>query len=264
MNGSPERRPRYFVRVATKYRHDMASMNTGEFVRARQLSASQPDESVEAGGFGRIGQSHALLGNAKSKVAPISRAITEETGMDQKANANETRPSQGALINELFARHYRGSLRTAYKILRSKEDAEDAVQNAYCAAFRNFNKFRGESSFKTWITRIVVNCCLTRFRDHHSGPLLALDDILPTLASRAATPEALCYLRELEAAHTKAASKLPENLKNVYARCLVAGVAFPAVAHQLGLTTAAAKSRLFRARRKVEESLQSVVKGRAA
>jgi RNA polymerase sigma-70 factor (ECF subfamily) len=184
--------------------------------------------------------------------------------MYQQANVNETLPSQGDAINELFAQHYGASLRTAYRILRSKEDAEDAVQTACFAAFRNFNKFRGESSFKTWIARIVVNSCLMQLRERRAKRQVALHDIQPALESHALTPETLCYQRELQAAHTKAAARLPQKLKDVYAPCLIADIAFPAVAHHLGLTKSAAKSRLFRARRRVEHSLQSVIRGKAA
>ena len=191
--------------------------------------------------------------------APARRRLE----MYKQARVNEALPSQGDAINKLFAQHYRASLRTAYRILRSKEDSEDAVQTAYCAGFRHFHRFRGESSFKTWMTRIVVNCCLMQLRERRR-PQVALDDVQPALESRAATPETLYYLRQLQAAHTNAASKLPPNLKDVYGPCLIADTEFPTVAHQLGLTAAAAKSRLFRARRKVERDLQSVVQRRAA
>ena len=184
--------------------------------------------------------------------------------MYQQANVNEALPSQGGAINELFAQHYKASLRTAYRILRSNQDSEDVVQTAYCAGFRHFHRFRGESSFKTWVTRIVVNCCLMQLRERRARPRVALDDVQPALESRAATPETLCYLRQLRAAHTNAASKLPPNLKDVYGPCLIADIEVPTVAHQLGLTATAAKSRLFRARRKVERDLQSVVQRRAA
>ena len=183
--------------------------------------------------------------------------------MYQQANVNETLPSQGDAINELFAQHYGVSLRTAYRILRSKEDAEDAVQTAYCAAFRNFNNFRGESTFKTWITRIVVNSCFVQLRERRAKRQVSLDDIQPAPESHALTPEALCYQRELQAAHTKAALRLPQKLKDVYAP-LIAEIEFSTVTHHLGLTANAAKSRLFRARRRVEHSLQSVIQGRAA
>jgi len=184
--------------------------------------------------------------------------------MYQQPNAKEALPSQGNEISELFVQHYKASLRTARNMLRSKEDAEDAVQTAYCAAFYNFNKFRHESSFKTWITRIVVNCCLMQLRERSARPQVALDDLLRAPESPVITPEALCYQRELQAAHKRAVSRLPQGLKDVYAPCMIAGVACPTVAHQLGLTAPAAKSRLFRARRKVEHSLQSVIQRRAA
>ena len=69
--------------------------------------------------------------------------------MCQEANLLNVPPFRRDSLNELFAEHYKASLWTALRILRSKEDSEDAVQNAYCAAFRNFHQFRGESSFKT-------------------------------------------------------------------------------------------------------------------
>jgi len=99
--------------------------------------------------------------------------------MDRQANVNKTLPAKGDVINDLFAQHYRASLRTAFRILRSNEDADDAVQNAYFEAFRHFNKFRGESSFKTWITRIVVNCYLMHLRERHYRPQVPLDDVPP-------------------------------------------------------------------------------------
>src|SRR5262249_22422088 len=62
-------------------------------------------------------------------------------------------------IAELFRRHYPSSLSVARRILGSGEDSYDAVQTAYCSAFEHFSSFRGEAGFRTWITRIVMNCC---------------------------------------------------------------------------------------------------------
>jgi len=184
--------------------------------------------------------------------------------MHQKAGVNEARLSQEDVINELFSQHYKASLRTAYRILRSKEDSEDAVQTAYCAAFRHLPHFRGESSFKTWITRIVVNCCLMQLRERRARLQVVFDEILHGLKSHALTPETLCYLRELQVAHTTAASTLPPSLRDVYGPCLVDDLGLSTVAHHLGLTASAAKSRLFRGRRKVGRVLQSAIQRRAA
>ena len=49
-------------------------------------------------------------------------------------------------------------------LLGDPEDARDAVQDAFVKAFESRNKFRGESSLSTWITKILVNCCMTRLR----------------------------------------------------------------------------------------------------
>jgi len=184
--------------------------------------------------------------------------------MCQQTNVRDSVPSPGDAINELFAEHYKTCLRTAYRILRSREDSEDAVQSAYCAACRAFDRFRGESSVKTWITRIVVNCCLMQLRERRARLQVTLDELLPGLKSHALTPETLYYLRELQVAHTTAASTLPPNLKDVYGPCLIDDIGLSTVAHHLGLTAPAAKSRLFRARRKVERVLQSALQRRAA
>ena len=179
-------------------------------------------------------------------------------------HATEASLSTHELIDELFARHYRASFLTANRILRSTEDAEDAVQTAYCAAFRHFDTFRGESSFKTWITRIVVNCCLIQLRERRARKEFQVDDVERTEASHAATPELLCYFTELQAAHVKAASRLPKLLYAVYAESVIQEEPLSKASVQLGLTTAAAKSRLFRARKSIEHTLLPVLQRRAA
>jgi RNA polymerase sigma-70 factor (ECF subfamily) len=58
---------------------------------------------------------------------------------------------------ELLGRHYASSLGLARGILRSEEESQDAVQSAYFSALRYIRNFRGAATFKTWITRIVIN-----------------------------------------------------------------------------------------------------------
>lgn len=184
--------------------------------------------------------------------------------MYQQTNMNETLASQGDAINELFAQRHKASLRTTSSIFRPMEDSEDAVSTAHCAALRHFHSFRGESPFKTWFTRMVVNCGLMQLRENRARPRVALEDIQRAPASNTATPETLCYLAESQAAHKTAASRRPKGLHDIYAESAISGIAFPKVADQLGLTASAAKSRLFRARKRVERSLQSTIQRRAA
>ena len=72
---------------------------------------------------------------------------------------------------ELFRRQYPHSIAVARRTLPAQDEFLDAVQAAYLCAFRKFQSFRAEASFKTWITRIVLNQCVMCLR-----PLSATDE----------------------------------------------------------------------------------------
>lgn len=159
-----------------------------------------------------------------------------------------------AAIGELFGRHYPSSLRLARGILRSEDESQDAVQVAYISAFQHLDSFRGDASFKTWITRIVVNSCLAQARGaRHRVTWLHLDDpnCAPgpdVLASQESTPETSAWCREIASALAQAAAKLPGHLREAFTLSAISGLSVKDVAATLGLTEAAAKTRLFRAR----------------
>ena len=67
-------------------------------------------------------------------------------------------------IGHVIAANNQRLFRTAWSILRSRPDAEEAVQAAYLAAFANIGSFEARSSLSTWLTRIVVNEALGRRR----------------------------------------------------------------------------------------------------
>lgn len=58
---------------------------------------------------------------------------------------------------ELYKRYVRAMLNTSFRILNNREDAEDAVQEAFVKAFRKLESYRGEASFGAWLKRIVIN-----------------------------------------------------------------------------------------------------------
>ena len=171
-------------------------------------------------------------------------------------------------IAELVGRYYPASLRFARGFLRHTEDAQDAVQMAYFVAFRRLETFRGEASFKTWISRIVVNCCLLQMRearrkvtwvrleDCHGkqGP-----DLLP---SREPTPEKTTWCREISSAFSAAVARLPIHLREAYTLFEISDLSLEEVALTLGLSVSATKTRVFRARAGIRRSLQPVWSGR--
>jgi RNA polymerase sigma-70 factor (ECF subfamily) len=170
-------------------------------------------------------------------------------------------------IAELVGRHYPASLQLARGFLRHTEDAQDAVQAAYFLAFRRLEHFRGEASFKTWITRIVVNCCLLQLREaRRRVTWLRLEDrngmqgpdMLP---SHAPTPEKATWCGEISSALSAAVAKLPRHLREAYTLFEISGLSLREVASTLGLSVSATKTRLFRARAGIRMSLQPVWSG---
>lgn len=177
--------------------------------------------------------------------------------------ARSERGDQEALA-ELFRRHYKASLRLARGIMRSEDDAQDAVQTAYVSAFQHFRSFRAESSFKTWISRIVINCCVMQMRSPwRRAGRVPLDELpggrgADLLVCPAPTPERSAYSREIHSAVGRALSLLPRHLRDPFTLCCVSGLSIKEVAAVLGLTQAATKTRVFRARARVRVHLQPV------
>jgi len=168
-----------------------------------------------------------------------------------------------AAIAELFGRHYGSSLRVARGILRSEEDSQDAVQLAYSSAFQHLQGFRGDACFKTWITRIVANCCFMQLRERRRHvAFVYLDDLQggrrgDALASPTPTPEKSTWRREITSAVSHAVSRLPATQREVYSLS-ESGMALQEIAARLGLTVPAVKTRLFRARAALRLQLKPV------
>jgi RNA polymerase sigma-70 factor (ECF subfamily) len=74
----------------------------------------------------------------------------------------------------LVRRHQANCSKVAFAILRDWPDAEDEVQNALWQAFQQIGQFKQDSQFSTWLTRIVINQCLTRLRQTRQARLLSL------------------------------------------------------------------------------------------
>ncbi len=149
-------------------------------------------------------------------------------------------------------------------ILHHSDEAQDAVQVAYFLAFRRLDNFRGESSFKTWIGRIVVNCCLLQLREaRRRMNWVQLDPQRADLiASHGLTPEKTAWGREISTAFSSAVARLPEHLRETYTLFAISGLSLREVAVAMGLSISATKTRLFRARAGLRSSLQPVWGGR--
>lgn len=165
-------------------------------------------------------------------------------------------------FTELVERHQSTSKRLALSILRDQSDAEDEVQNALWKAYEHLGQFQQDAKFSTWLSRIVVNQCLMRLRKDRRVRFLYLDDgvvgeeiatlDLPDLTE--SPEEALAHL-EIGSVLKAEINRIPPMLREVFVLRDVDELPMPDVASRLGISIAAAKSRLLRARLELRERM---------
>lgn len=162
----------------------------------------------------------------------------------------------------LIERHYASCEKLAFSILRDREDAEDEVQNACWKAYEHIGQFQRDAKFSTWLTRIVVNQCLMRLRQLKRARLSYLDDVAEEdgrafeLPSQEESPEQALAKSEMAEVLHEEIRRIPALLRNVFLLREVQQLPMPEVAKRLGISVAAAKSRLLRARHELRLRLE--------
>ena len=176
---------------------------------------------------------------------------------------------QGALRHLITASNQR-LFRAAWSILKDRGDAEEAVQAAYMKAFAKIGDFGGRSALSTWLTRIVINESLARLRairrrraHLEADGVSVMEDYRDTLtaASQTAAPDAAMAREQLRLMIERAVADLPAAFRSVFVLREVEGLSVEDTAEALGLAPATVKTRLFRARRKLQEALAPDVRG---
>ena len=180
----------------------------------------------------------------------------------------EAKSGNASAFGALYERHSPKIYRSAYRILRNQQDAEDAVQRSFERAFTNLVRFREDSSFSTWMTRIAINEALQLLRqrrlrrevpeDHHEGTNAgrALD-----LSDEQPTPEQALAKKEMRGAVVRAISKLRPRLRVVVLLHELHGLTSAETARHLGLTVGAVKARTFQAKRHLRRHFEFTYEG---
>ena len=166
-------------------------------------------------------------------------------------------------FGELYNRHQRKVYRTAVRILRNQQDAEDAVQRAFQRALVNLQRFREDSTFSSWLTRIVINEALMLLRQrraqeplHENSVGASRGDGGVEIADGRPTPEEILCKSERYATLRQAIAELRENLRVVVLHRELQGLTSAETARRLGLTVSAVKARTFHARRSLRKHLE--------
>jgi RNA polymerase sigma-70 factor (ECF subfamily) len=159
--------------------------------------------------------------------------------------------------------------RAAWSILKDHSEAEEAVQAAYLKAFEGIEGFEGRSSLSTWLTRIVINEALQRLRKARrqrasleAEGVAVLDTYRENLmrGSEAAAPDAIIAREQLRRILERAVASLPDAFRSVFVLREIEGLSVEETAQALDLAPATVKTRLLRARRKLQEALAPDVK----
>jgi RNA polymerase sigma-70 factor, ECF subfamily len=169
----------------------------------------------------------------------------------------------GPAFGEIMRRNNRRLFRAARGIIGTDWEAEEVVQDAYIRAFRALGTFRQQAALGTWLTRIVINEAQGRLRGRReTRPLTDLDDktmgeIIPfPVVAPTADPEREAAIREIRSLLEGAIDALPASFREVFILRHVEGLSTEETAHVLSIETETVKTRLHRARTRLQQALQ--------
>jgi RNA polymerase sigma-70 factor (ECF subfamily) len=174
-----------------------------------------------------------------------------------------TKRADVSAFDELVKRHDRKLLRIAQSVTHNREEAEDAVQEAFLKAYRKLDQFHEKAKFSTWMIRIVLNEALMKLRKKRSVREESLDNNLPSnsdvlprdLADCSPDPQELYGAVEFRKILVKCLGSLQPRLRVVFVLRDIEELSVSEICQLLGLSAVAVKSRLFRARRQLRERL---------
>jgi RNA polymerase sigma-70 factor (ECF subfamily) len=158
---------------------------------------------------------------------------------------------------EIVMRRHNGALyRVARAILKNDADAEDVLQESYLAAYRHIAEFRAEAKLSTWLTRIVVNQALARRRSQRRSRIVVpFSEEAADVDNPESSPEQSTTRAEIRRLLERKIENLPIAFRTVYVLREVDELSGAETAECLSITEATVRTRLFRARGLLRESL---------
>ena len=195
----------------------------------------------------------------------VSTFLSEQNGTSEVSDLREwsehqliaaAKTGRRAPFGELCERHGKKVFGVVNRMMRNREDAEDAVQDCLLNAFAHVKDFDERAQFVTWLTRIAINAALAKLRRNRRVREVPIDEPNPSsepVAHRefrcdAPDPEESCSLRERKRIVKSAISGLRPRVRNVVELTQLQEHSITETAHILGISTGAVKSRMFYAK----------------
>lgn len=186
------------------------------------------------------------------------------------------RSQQGdrAAFQQLVQKYQRRAYGIAIGMLRNPDDAMDAAQDAFIKVFRNIDRFKGDSSFYTWLYRIVVNVCIDHIRKHGKMRAVEYDETFKrrdelnvhplTADTRSMHPGEALDNRELREALNKALGTLSEAHRSIIVLREVEGLSYEQIGEVMDCHLGTVMSRLHHARKKLQKALKPFLEARGS
>lgn len=212
-----------------------------------------------------------LSSSSKSEEATGGSSSKGDHDLVQRVQAGDS-----AAFRELFDKYHRRAFAVAMGVVKNQDDALDAVQEAFVKVHKNIDKFHGNSSFYTWLYRIVMNVSIDHVRKKSRRKTLDFDEralheesevagdgaLVPNLSN--ANPGKAALRRELGGAIQTALAELPEHHRAVIVLREIEGMSYEEMAEALEVPKGTVMSRLFHARKKMQAALAPYLAGEEA
>jgi RNA polymerase sigma-70 factor (ECF subfamily) len=194
----------------------------------------------------------------------LKRNNGEYAALSDGELANRIAARDVAAVRLVTGRNNQRLYRAAWSILKDRSEAEEAVQDGYLKAFDAIETFAARSSLSTWLTRIVVNEALSRrkraqrrSRLLNQESVLVLEEYREKLMAGSVTqsPEKVLMRRQIAKLLETAIARLPDTFRPVFVLREIEGLSVEDTADALQIPEETVKTRLLRARRRLQKEL---------
>lgn len=206
--------------------------------------------------------------NVKSIVADIDESSTSSSKREADRVLVERVQNGDVAAYDILVHRYRERLYSVvYNLVSNREDALDLTQEAFIKAFQSINRFRGKSSFYTWIYRIAVNNTLSHLKKYRNRKFLSFDnldneasqtDIFEAVAAKTKTEKAT-LMRELHEKLNEALQKLSLKHRSVVVLFEIEGMSHEQIAEIINCSVGTVRSRLHYAKQQLKLYLKDFV-----
>ncbi|NLM96628.1 MAG: sigma-70 family RNA polymerase sigma factor [Halanaerobiaceae bacterium] len=168
---------------------------------------------------------------------------------------------------ELIERFQHRVYNTTLRMLGNREDALDTAQECFIKVYKNIKKFKGDSSFSTWLFRITTNACRDELRKRKRRLPVYTDinsddenNTIQNISNGSNEPEKITISRDINESIQELVNQLPEDQKLVFILREFQDLSYQEIAEILDISMGSVKSRLSRARRSLRQDLNKIIK----